>query len=539
MESTYSSKNLGHLGIVSGMIDELGLVSAIDNQLQTDGIERTVSLGTLCKALILNGLGFSQRTLYMVPTFFADKPIELLLGEGIAADQLNDTVLGRCLDAIHSYGCTTLYANIAPQICERLGLKPKIVHMDSTDFHVDGVYNSRLEEVGEHVIHIRQGYSRDHRPDLNQVVLNLIVDNEAGIALHMAGLDGNTSDKTAFNETIRDHIGQLQAVYSIDYVVMDSAGYTQKTITDCGELIKWISRVPDTLKESKRAIESYYETWTPLSEGYEYVPLSSNYGDIEQRWLLVYSQEAFNREIITLKKKYAKESEKEYQAFLKLTHQVFDCERDAQKAADAFIKKCNYLSFNDLAFKEVPVFGKKGRPQKGALPVAIHFQIQANASCEYSTFEAMAHTKGKFIVATNELNALKLDNEAFFKTYKGQSKVEKGFRFLKDPQFIAATLFVKKPERVEALLFIMTLCLTVYAAIEYRIRQKLQTENETLPNQLGKEVKNPTARWVFSCFTGIHVLYDTEKVCILNFKALHLKILNLLGQEYRKYYLLI
>ena len=68
METKYSSKSLSHLGIVSGMIDELGLVEAIDNQLQTDGIERTVSLGMLCKALILNGLGFSQRTLYMVST---------------------------------------------------------------------------------------------------------------------------------------------------------------------------------------------------------------------------------------------------------------------------------------------------------------------------------------------------------------------------------------------------------------------------------------------------------------------------------------
>ena len=319
---------------------------------------------------------------------------------------------------------------------------------------------------------------------------------------------------------------------------MDSAGYTQKTITDCGETIKWISRVPDTLSESKRAIESTYETWLPLGEGYEYVPLSSNYGGIEQRWLLVYSQEAFDREIITLKKKYAKESEKEYQAFLKLTHQVFDCIKDAQKAIDRFIKKCNYLSFNHLEFKEVPVFGKKGRPEKGALPVAIHFQIQANAYCESRTFEAMAHTKGKFIVATNQLDTIKLGNEAFFKTYKGQSKVEKGFRFLKDPQFIASTLFVKKPERVEALLFIMTLCLTVYAAIEYRIRQKLQAQNETLPNQLGKEVKNPTTRWLFACFTGIHLLYDSEKVCILNFKPLHLKIINLLGHQYRKYYLL-
>jgi len=101
---------------------------------------------------------------------------------------------------------------------------------------------------------------------------------------------------------------------------------------------------------------------------------------------------------------------------------------------------------------------------------------------------------------------------------------------------MAATLFVKKPQRVEALLFIMTLCLTVYAAIEHRIRQKLQQENKTLPNQLGKEVKNPTARWVFSCFNGIHVLYMDKKPRVLNIKPLHLKILDLLGSQYRKYY---
>ena len=194
MSKEYSSKSLAHLGIVSGMIDELGIVEAIDNQLQIDGKERDVSLGILCKALILNGLGFTQRTLYMVSTFFEDKPIEVLLGDGIEASQLNDTTLGRCLDAIHSYGCTTLYANVAAQICERLGLEPKTAHLDSTDFHVEGVYNSREVAVNEHLIHLRPGYSRDKRPDLNQVVLNLIVENQAGIALHMQGLDGNTSD---------------------------------------------------------------------------------------------------------------------------------------------------------------------------------------------------------------------------------------------------------------------------------------------------------------------------------------------------------
>ncbi len=50
------------------------------------------------------------------------------------------------------------------------------MHMDSTDFQVDGAYNSREEKVEAGVVHLRQGYSRDHRPDLNQVVLNVIVE---------------------------------------------------------------------------------------------------------------------------------------------------------------------------------------------------------------------------------------------------------------------------------------------------------------------------------------------------------------------------
>jgi transposase len=187
MELNYHSKSLGHLGIVSGMIDELCLVEKIDSLMQIDGSSRELSIGTICKALILNGLGFSQRTLYMVSSFFEDKPIEVLLGPGVHSQQLNDSVLGRGLDAIHAYGCTELYAHLAPQICEKLGLKSKNAHMDSTDFHLDGVYNSRMEEVSPNLLHLRPGYSRDHRSDLNQVVLNLIVENEAGIALHMQG----------------------------------------------------------------------------------------------------------------------------------------------------------------------------------------------------------------------------------------------------------------------------------------------------------------------------------------------------------------
>jgi hypothetical protein len=57
-----------------------------------------------------------------------------------------------------------------------LGLSCKVGHIDTSSFHVDGVYNSDQEDVPEGVIHITQGYSRDHRPDLNQVILQLISD---------------------------------------------------------------------------------------------------------------------------------------------------------------------------------------------------------------------------------------------------------------------------------------------------------------------------------------------------------------------------
>lgn len=539
----YSSKSLDHLGLVSGMIDELCLVSGINTFLETDGIERDVSLGLLCKSLILNGLGFTQRTLYMVPSFFEDKPIELLLGLGIAPSQLNDTVLGRCLDAIHAYGCTRLYANLVPQICKILGLTPKFGHMDSTDFHVDGVYNSQsrpsADVNGQHVVLLTNGYSRDHRPDLNQVVLNLIVDNQAGIPLHMQGFDGNVNDKTAFHETVKEHVSQLQAVTHIEYLVMDSAGYTENTLKACTDLILWISRVPETLNASKAVLAKTYDTWLPLSEGYQYVALNSDYCGIEQRWLLIFSQAAYQREIIGLKKKFAKKSEEEYKAFTKLCHVPFDSKTEAEKALENFTKKCKYLSINSLEFEKRLVYAKKGRPSKTDMPINTQYYIQGSPYTDRSTFDKMAHTKGKFIVATNELNKEKLDDQEVLAAYKGQSKVEGGFRFLKDPQFIAATLFVKKPERVEALLFIMTLALTVYAALEYRIRQKLDEKNETIPNQLGKQVKNPTTRWVFQCFSNIHVLYGQEKNIILNLKPINQQILNLLGEKYGKYYFLI
>ena len=101
---SYASTNLDHLGLVAGMVDELGLVGKIDALIPQDLGQRQVSLGVAVKGMILNGLGFAHRALYLTPHFFRDKPVGRLLGPGIAAEHLNDDTLGRTLDAIHAFG---------------------------------------------------------------------------------------------------------------------------------------------------------------------------------------------------------------------------------------------------------------------------------------------------------------------------------------------------------------------------------------------------------------------------------------------------
>jgi transposase len=141
------------------------------------------------------------------------------------------------------------------------------------------------------------------------------------------------------------------------------------------------------------------------------------------------------------------------------------------------------------------------------------------------------------ILATNELDEATLSPQAVLHGYKGQAQAERGFRLLKDPQFFASSLYLKKPERLMALLMVMTVCLLVYAALEYRIRQALQTHNATFPNQKGQRVQNPTARWVFHDFVGIHLrCLPGPWPLVLNLTEEHQHLLQLLGKPYERLY---
>jgi transposase len=111
-----------------------------------------------------------------------------------------------------------------------------------------------------------------------------------------------------------------------------------------------------------------------------------------------------------------------------------------------------------------------GSPKKGKIPSTIGYQILGEIVPSSEKKQALEKSKGFFILATNDPASQEFPANEVLKTYKSQQSVERGFRFLKSPDFLVSSFFLKKPERIEALLMVMTLCLLMYFALEYKVR---------------------------------------------------------------------
>lgn len=139
--------------------------------------------------------------------------------------------------------------------------------------------------------------------------------------------------------------------------------------------------------------------------------------------------------------------------------------------------------------------------------------------------------KGRFILATNELDTIKLEDRAVLAVYKEQAKTERGFQFIKDDAFEVDSIFLKKPSRITALMVIMTLCLMVYALAQHHIRAELAKHNDTVLNQLKKPITKPSMKWICRLFYGIHIvlLSRTDSAGVANLNEQHRSIIRYFG----------
>ncbi|NQY65673.1 MAG: IS1634 family transposase, partial [Alteromonadaceae bacterium] len=259
-----------------------------------------------------------------------------------------------------------------------LKLPCESVHLDSTSFHYDGE-GPDYEDIDANVIRITKGYSRDHRPDLNQVVLNFICENQSGIPVYMKPASGNINDLEGFKTIVKSHIKSLKAAQASRYLVADAALYVKETIEHLDTIgLLFITRVPQKLKETKTLIAKAPNlSFKEITEGYQGVWYERNYGGVAQKWLLIRSEQALKREHHNLNKRMIKQSEQARKAFKKLSQQEFACDVDALKAVEQWESKQPYLKVETTIIK-VPVFAGASRPSLNQKPEREYYKISGN-----------------------------------------------------------------------------------------------------------------------------------------------------------------
>lgn len=249
------------------------------------------------------------------------------------------------------------------------------------------------------------------------------------------------------------------------------------------------------------------------------------YGGIEQRWILVESEEREKADLKQLSLKIQSESIKVRKQLAKLVKEEFDQSSSAMSKMKEIESKLKYHQIT-----EVQIIQHQTKEQK------VLYKVSGKLIESQELIRENKNSSGRFILATNIWNMRDLDASKILRIYKQQQSCERGFRFLKDPLFFADSFFVKNPERVETMMMLMGLCLLVYNLGQRQLINTLKAKKVTIKNQINKLTERPTLRWIFQCFQGIHVLIAQGVKGLINLSDQRHRILEFLPASCQKYY---
>ena len=197
-----------------------------------------------------------------------------------------------------------------------------------------------------------------------------------------------------------------------------------------------------------------------------------------------------------------------------------------------------YHQIAEIEYRKKPVKKTTVKPKIESQTKTKVYQVTGKIETRKSVIEAERIKAGRFILATNILETKSVSNQQVLSEYKAQQSNERGFRFIKDPLIFTSRVFVKKPERVEAIGMIMGLCLLVYNLAQRKLRQQLEVTNEGVKNQVKKLINKSTMRWIFQMFQAVHLVRINGEKQVSNLTQDRQDILKHLGQYCCQHYLI-
>lgn len=479
--------------------------------------------GTVVVAMLLDTLG-GRSPLYRLSDTFEEKDLGLLLGSDKPSSALNDTNVGRALDAIFESGASKVITEVAMEAVRFFDIDVSVVSYDTTSTSVWGEYIQSGRGGSPKVTY---GHSKDKRPDLKQFMTEMLC-VARGVPIFGKTIDGNSSDKNR-NNIILGQISSIMSRFGLGegsfIYVADSAMVTQENLGLLGST-RFVSRLPANFKACREAIDKAVSTrqWVPLgrlaelesSKGATYKAYGGpqvEIGGVSYR-CVVYHSDSYDKRKQRAIDSELKRSLKEMEALKKTIEVKYYCQEDAIQACLAANQKKSAL--HEIQAHIAPMQSyKRGRPPKeGARATQEYYQLELKVQERTEKLEQLKERSGCFAILTN-VEEEKLDSRSLLKTYKGQYGIESDFAFLKDPM-IVNDLFLKKSERIEALGMILVLALMIYRLMERQMRLYLEEERTLLPGWAERPTDRPTSFMVSTVFLEILVGKDLKgNSCLL------------------------
>ena len=548
MDEDNDSFVLAAFGLIAGSLNHFKIADVINETLgHKTAYNSGLDYGTMVSAMILQLTDAPHPGLWGLSEFNRTTPLALLLGKNVDPSELNRHALARCLDAIHRIGPEYLFMKVSKQVFSMLGISVEEIHIDSTSFHYDGA--SRQEKGC--LVQAKPGYSRDHRPDLNQFNMVMLVESKLALPILAKTISGHINDKTSFKAVASDELKWIKRQYKeLSYFVGDSAECTADIFDKVRETgVHCVTRVPDNLTVAQQCF-AYAKQHQDEFEQLEHEPRNDSYSALwapdctllghKVKLLVVRNNALRTTKDKSIRKAAIKEQQQLDKQLKKLRTRPARCMSDAEKNLNEIKATCKLTTV--VVDEIVPNMGyaHRGPPKKGEQKVVKSVEVHAHAELNEDAISAKIKDSLLFVIATTDVKR-KWSKSDLKGIYARQSYIERDWRIFKNPKYYIDAFFLEKPSRATALLWVMSIAILVSLTTEHLLNKRCKEHKITILNPDGSSRGSTKLTFervheVFKSFSIFIGVTPEHSVLVCGLKELPRSIAKAMGEEWELMY---
>lgn len=468
--------------------------------------------------ILMKNILIDRNALYAIKEWA--RQYHLTLSDG---SEIGDDRLGRALERLYDADRATLQTQISLEVVKIFKLNTDQIHSDTTSVSVTGNYNSQDTKA----LQLKRGHSKDHRPDLKQLIYSLCVTRDGAVPIHFKTYDGNRTDDTIQWETWNSIRSLFQTPSFV--FVGDSKLCVEKTLRkidkEHGSFVTVVPRTRSEVSDFSKALNQGDVRWECIlrrksarnSAEFESFECAKGIYQLREGFRLYWFRSSQKR-----KRDFEERKERINRAWNRLESLDLSrlrgpkTEKSLRSRIDLILRRFRVEDWlqvdikmdSDEKFKAMT----RGKPTaETSYRRIVKKTPRLNIKKKVENISKSELMDGIFPLATNtKESALET-----LKIYKYQPKIEKRHATLKNTLDVAP-IWLKKNTRIEALMFVEYLAQMIAALIEREMREQMKKKKIKLLASLpeGRPSQTPTFEQLLRLFeqSQKHELLQNKKI---------------------------